>query len=165
MFARTRGCPRGQARVRADASFLSPGNFITDAIVHLSHGRPSGHRPTLRPFVRYRLRDNPVWHVWPPVWLCQALRLTRQAPHLIRLAPRRAPVGHPVWPRLAPHRAPRLVPIGPPVGSKKKIIIFFWLLLPVRKEEKKYFGFRFSIPKIPKIPKIPIQALFLSWVA
>jgi hypothetical protein len=28
------------------------------------------------------------------------------------------------------------------------------LLLPAGKEEKKYFGYRFSIPKIPKIPKI-----------
>jgi hypothetical protein len=25
--------------------------------------------------------------------------------------------------------------------------------LPVGKEGKKYFGFRFSIPKIPKVPK------------
>jgi hypothetical protein len=29
------------------------------------------------------------------------------------------------------------------------------LLLPAGKEGKKYFSFRFSIPKIPKIPKIP----------
>jgi hypothetical protein len=27
--------------------------------------------------------------------------------------------------------------------------------LPARKEGKKYFSFRFSIPKIPKIPRIP----------
>jgi hypothetical protein len=48
--------PRGRAMsarmplsVRADASILSLGNFITDATVRLSHGRPSGHRPTVRP--------------------------------------------------------------------------------------------------------------------
>jgi hypothetical protein len=39
-----------------------PGNFITDATMHLSHGRPSGHRPivrpSVRPFVRYRPHDN-----------------------------------------------------------------------------------------------------------
>jgi hypothetical protein len=28
-------------------------------------------------------------------------------------------------------------------------------MLPARKEGKKYFSFRFSIPKIPKIPKFP----------
>jgi hypothetical protein len=27
--------------------------------------------------------------------------------------------------------------------------------LPARKEGKKYFSFRFSIPKIPKFPKFP----------
>jgi hypothetical protein len=31
--------------VRADASVLSPGNFIADARVRPSHGRPRGHRP------------------------------------------------------------------------------------------------------------------------
>jgi hypothetical protein len=38
--------------VRADASVLSLGNFRTDATMRLSHGRPSGHRPTFRPSVR-----------------------------------------------------------------------------------------------------------------
>jgi hypothetical protein len=28
-----------------DAGVLSPGNFKKDATVHLSHGRPRGHRP------------------------------------------------------------------------------------------------------------------------
>jgi hypothetical protein len=50
--------------VRADASVLSPGNFITDATVRLSHGRPSAHRPivcpSVRPSIRYRPRDNPA---------------------------------------------------------------------------------------------------------
>jgi hypothetical protein len=45
------------------ASVLSPGNFITNAIVCPSHGRPSGHRPTIRssvcPFIRYCPHDNP----------------------------------------------------------------------------------------------------------
>jgi hypothetical protein len=41
--------PRGHARDRADASVLPPGNFITDATVRPSHGRPSGHRPTVCP--------------------------------------------------------------------------------------------------------------------
>jgi hypothetical protein len=56
--ARSRLCPRGRARVRVDASDLPPGNFITDATVRLSHGRPSGHRPTVRLSVCYRPRDN-----------------------------------------------------------------------------------------------------------
>jgi hypothetical protein len=52
--------PRGYASVRTDASVLSPGNFITDATVRPSHGRPSGHRPIVRPSICYRPRDNPV---------------------------------------------------------------------------------------------------------
>jgi hypothetical protein len=52
--ARTLGC------VRVDASVLPPGNFITEATVRPSHGRPSGHRPVVRPSVRYRPRDYPV---------------------------------------------------------------------------------------------------------
>jgi hypothetical protein len=39
--------PRGHACVHVDASILFPGNFITDATVRPSHGRPSGHRPTV----------------------------------------------------------------------------------------------------------------------
>jgi hypothetical protein len=55
--ARTLDC------IRADASVLPPSNFITDATVRPSHGRPCGHRPIVRPSVcpsiRYRLHDNP----------------------------------------------------------------------------------------------------------
>jgi hypothetical protein len=51
--------PRGHTCVHADASVLCRGNFITDAIVRPSHGRLSGHRPTIRPSVRYCPRDNP----------------------------------------------------------------------------------------------------------
>jgi hypothetical protein len=66
LFARTRSavhadarvCLRGRAMsartcccIRADASVLSPGNFITDATVRPSHERPSGHRPIIRPSV------------------------------------------------------------------------------------------------------------------
>jgi hypothetical protein len=58
--ARTRGVRVDAARVHANASVLSPGNFITDATVRPSHGRLSGHRPTVRPFVHYRLRDKPI---------------------------------------------------------------------------------------------------------
>jgi hypothetical protein len=87
-----------------------------------------------------------------------------------RRAPRLAPVGHSVRPRLAPCLAapsghPRLAtPSGPrraprPAAveskKKKKKFFFFWMLLPDGKEGKKYFSFRFSIPKIPKIPKFP----------
>jgi hypothetical protein len=50
--ARTRLVRADATRVRADASVLPPGNFITDATVRPSHGRPSGHRPIVRP------RDN-----------------------------------------------------------------------------------------------------------
>jgi hypothetical protein len=45
--------------VRTDASVLPASNFITDAIVCPSHGRPSGHRYTIRLSVCYRPRDNP----------------------------------------------------------------------------------------------------------
>jgi hypothetical protein len=43
MSARTLGC------FRADAIVLLPGNFITDATMRPSHGRPSGHGPIVRP--------------------------------------------------------------------------------------------------------------------
>jgi hypothetical protein len=57
-----RPCPCGRifasARtlecIRVDASVLSLGNFITDAM-HPSHGRPSGHRPSVRPSVIVRV--------------------------------------------------------------------------------------------------------------
>jgi hypothetical protein len=57
------------ARVRADASVLSLGNFLSDATVRPSHGRLSSHRPTVHPSVRYCPRDNPgvradVTSVW-----------------------------------------------------------------------------------------------------
>jgi hypothetical protein len=44
--------PRGHACVHTDVSVLPPGNFKTDATVCPSHGRLSGHRPTVRPSVR-----------------------------------------------------------------------------------------------------------------
>jgi hypothetical protein len=51
--------PRGRERVRADAcsrpcgrECFTPGNFKKDATVRPSHGRPRGHRPTVRPSVR-----------------------------------------------------------------------------------------------------------------
>jgi hypothetical protein len=46
-------------RVCADAPCFTPGNFKKDATVRLSHGRPCGHRPIVRPSVRKRPRDNP----------------------------------------------------------------------------------------------------------
>jgi hypothetical protein len=49
MCADAEGRPRGQ-------QYFTPGNFKTDAIVHPSHGRPCGHRPS----VRYRPHDNPT---------------------------------------------------------------------------------------------------------
>jgi hypothetical protein len=42
-------------RVRADASVLPPGNFKKDTTVRPSHGRPRGHRPTVRPSVIVRV--------------------------------------------------------------------------------------------------------------
>jgi hypothetical protein len=41
-FARMQGC------VCTYASRFTRGNFITDSIVRPSHGRPSGHRPSVR---------------------------------------------------------------------------------------------------------------------
>jgi hypothetical protein len=62
-FAQTQVSAQTLGCVRADASVLSPGYFITDAIVRPSHGRPSGHclivRPSIRPSDRYRPRDHP----------------------------------------------------------------------------------------------------------
>jgi hypothetical protein len=61
---------RGEGRegrrecVRVDASVLPPSNFITDATVRLSHKRPSGHCPTIRPSVLYCPRDNLVLNAW-----------------------------------------------------------------------------------------------------
>jgi hypothetical protein len=52
--------PCGQARVRADTSVLPLGNFITDATVHRSHGRPSGHRPTVRSSAIVRMTTLPT---------------------------------------------------------------------------------------------------------
>jgi hypothetical protein len=46
---------RTHGRVRLDSSDLPPGNFITDATVRLSHGRPSGHRPIVCPSVIVRM--------------------------------------------------------------------------------------------------------------
>jgi hypothetical protein len=46
---------RAHCRVRADASVLPPGNFKMDATVRPSHGRPHGHRPTVRPSVIIRV--------------------------------------------------------------------------------------------------------------
>jgi hypothetical protein len=45
--------------VRADASVLHPGNFITDATVRPSHGRPCGHCSTVRPSVIVRVTTLP----------------------------------------------------------------------------------------------------------
>jgi hypothetical protein len=43
---------RTHARVRTDAAIYPRGNFIMDATVRLSHGRPSSHRPCPHPSVR-----------------------------------------------------------------------------------------------------------------
>jgi hypothetical protein len=50
---------RMHGRVHADVSCFTPGNFKKDATVRLSHRRPRGHRPIVRPSVRKRPRDNP----------------------------------------------------------------------------------------------------------
>jgi hypothetical protein len=52
--------PHGWARVREDVSIYPLDNFITDAIVRLSYGRPSGHRPCRHPSTLVRPLDNPV---------------------------------------------------------------------------------------------------------
>jgi hypothetical protein len=44
---------------------------------------------------------------------------------------------------------------GRKIKSNKIKILLFWLLLPAGKEGKKYFAFRFSIPKIPEFPEFP----------
>jgi hypothetical protein len=55
-------CPRerwiASARTRSRSCglkcFLPPGNFLTDATVRPSHGRPSGHCPIFRPSIIIR---------------------------------------------------------------------------------------------------------------
>ena len=54
------GCLRTHGCVHANVLIYPLCNFITDAIVRLSHGRPSGHRPHRRPSVFFRLLDNPM---------------------------------------------------------------------------------------------------------
>jgi hypothetical protein len=53
-------CPSARTHVHicTDGSVLPPSNFITDAIVRPSHGRPCGHCLTVHPSVRYRPHDN-----------------------------------------------------------------------------------------------------------
>jgi hypothetical protein len=50
--ARTRLGPHRQAGIHAEAAIYPRGNFKTDAVVRLSHGRPSSHRPCPRLSVR-----------------------------------------------------------------------------------------------------------------
>jgi hypothetical protein len=53
-------CPSTRTHMRPRGrQYFTPCNFITDATVRPSHGRPCGHRPTIRSFVRYRPHDNP----------------------------------------------------------------------------------------------------------
>ena len=47
-------------RICVGATVLSPSNFITGATMHPSHGRPNGHRPSIRLSVHYRPRINPI---------------------------------------------------------------------------------------------------------
>jgi hypothetical protein len=70
-------------------------------------------------------------------------------------------LGTPSGPLSGTRRAPHLALSGTPSGSlqvEKNIYFYFyfyfWLLLPVGKEGKKYFRFRFSIPKIPEFPEL-----------
>jgi hypothetical protein len=39
---------------------FTPGNFKTDATVRPSHGRPCGHRPTVRPSIIVRVTTLPL---------------------------------------------------------------------------------------------------------
>jgi hypothetical protein len=75
--ARTADCVRrgggGEGRrgeggklIRADGPMsarmqicFSPGNFKKDATVRPSHGRPRGHRLTVRPFEKFRVTTLP----------------------------------------------------------------------------------------------------------
>jgi hypothetical protein len=59
-----------QNLVRADASRFIPGYFITDATVRPSHGRPNGHRPSVRLSVRLSaiVRVRTVVHINPMQW-------------------------------------------------------------------------------------------------
>jgi hypothetical protein len=46
---------RTHARIRTDAHCFTPGNFKKNATVRPSHGRPRGHRPTVRPSENVRV--------------------------------------------------------------------------------------------------------------
>jgi hypothetical protein len=123
--------PRGRAVsagmlgcVRTDASVLLPGNFITDATVHPSHGRPSGHRLTIRPSVIIRVttllltfpaKASRKEEVRRTAWLSALYKKKR-----VRLG-RGGPRGHPIgWPRpsfpwLQPSATSQIGrPVGPP---------------------------------------------------
>jgi hypothetical protein len=57
MSARIHSRPRGRKH-------LPPGNFIMDAIVRPSHGRPCSHRSSIRPYAMVRvttLELGPLW--------------------------------------------------------------------------------------------------------
>jgi hypothetical protein len=119
--------------------------------------------------------NNPF--VRHPVWPRREPRLATLSRHSSgtasgpRWAPRPAPSGpssgHPVWPPPSGHPVwpPVGHPVWPPSGTlssqrrveKNKNNFFYFiflLLLPAGKEGKKYFSFRFSIPKIPKFPEL-----------
>jgi hypothetical protein len=61
---RAERCSRTHGRiyghVRTDVLIYPLDNFITDATMRSSHGRPSGHRPRRRPSVLVCPLDNPV---------------------------------------------------------------------------------------------------------
>jgi hypothetical protein len=63
--ARTRWVHADITRVHADSPISPRGNFITDTTMRPSHGQPSGHlsivRPSVRPSVLNRPRDNPAF--------------------------------------------------------------------------------------------------------
>jgi hypothetical protein len=78
---RTQGC------VRADASVLPLGNFITDATVRTSHRRPSGHRPSVRPSVIVcvtTLGTSSPWRINP--YTCVVRRWIRKCKQNILLS-------------------------------------------------------------------------------
>jgi hypothetical protein len=105
-------------------------------------------------FFLFKVNNPSVCHLFWPRW----------AP---RLALRLAPLGHSVSPRWAPHLAllgtlsdpsgtpsgPRWAPHPAPVGSEKKIIISFLVVVVGWKRGEKIF--RFSIPEFLEFPELP----------
>jgi hypothetical protein len=106
--------PRRRAHVRADAPCFTPGNFKKDATVSPSHGRPRGHRPSVRPCVR--VSENVRVTTLP------GTRLSRHwdVLHHRRIQRRCTPVPTPNVPYRRPGQSNPLTPAESPTHQQRR---------------------------------------------